>query len=59
MLRIAMMLYGIVAMTLAGAAVIVVLAAGVSLVMPIFAAAVAGAILALPVSFFVARKIVD
>ncbi len=59
MLRIAMMLYGIVAMTLAGAAVIVVLAAGVSLVMPIFAAAAAGAILALPVSFFVARKIVD
>ncbi len=59
MLRIAMMLYGIVAMTLAGAAVIVVLAAGVSLVMPIFAAAAAGAILTLPVSFFVARKIVD
>ena len=58
MLRLALMLYGIVAMTLAGAAVVVVLSAGVSVIMPIIGAAVAGAILALPVSFFVARKIV-
>ncbi|MGD9294074.1 MAG: CTP synthetase [Roseobacter sp.] len=58
MLRVAMMLYGIVAMSLAGAAVIIVLAAGASMLAPIIVAAVAGAVLALPVSCFVARKLV-
>jgi hypothetical protein len=57
MLRLAGMLYGIVAMSLAGAGVVVVLASGVSEFMPILAAAVIGAILALPVSFFVAGRL--
>jgi hypothetical protein len=45
-------------MSLAGAAVIIVLAAGASMLAPIIVAAVAGAVLALPVSCFVARKLV-
>lgn len=58
MFRVALMLYSIVAMTLAGTGVIVALVAGVSHLLPIVGAAGAGAITALPVSYFVACKIV-
>lgn len=57
MLRLAAMLYGIVAMTLAGVGVIAVLGMGVSQVLPMLLAALAGAIAALPVSYAVARRI--
>lgn len=58
MLRLASMLYAIVAPTLAGAGVITVLVMGASGVMPIIAAAAAGAVIALPVSYLIASKIV-
>ncbi|MEM9578650.1 MAG: CTP synthetase [Pseudomonadota bacterium] len=58
MFRVASMLYGIVATTLAGTGVIAVLSTGVTEVMPLIAAAAAGAILALPVSCFVASRMV-
>ncbi|MEE4189737.1 MAG: hypothetical protein V2I76_15005 [Roseobacter sp.] len=58
MLRVASMLYGIIAFSLAGAGVIAVLAAGVSDVMPIVAAAATGSILAVPVSYFIASRLV-
>ncbi|WP_227271690.1 CTP synthetase [Roseobacter weihaiensis] len=59
MLRVASMLYAIVAPTLAGAGVIAVLVMGASGVVPIVAAAAAGAVLALPVSYVIANKIVS
>ena len=59
MIRVVLMLYGIVATSLAGAGVIGVLAMGVAQVMPIVAAAATGAILALPVSYFVASRMVS
>ncbi len=58
MFRLASMLYGIVAFTLAGAGVIAVLTAGITEVMPLIAAAATGAILALPVAYFVARRMI-
>ena len=57
MWRVARVFYSIISMTLAGACVIVVLIAGVKTWMPIVAAAIAGAILALPVSCFAARAV--
>ena len=58
MLRVASMLYGIVAFSLAGAGVIAVLPSGISALMPILAAATTGAILALPVTYFIASRLV-
>ncbi|MGA9252583.1 MAG: CTP synthetase [Roseobacter sp.] len=58
MLRVASMLYGIVAFSFAGAGVIAVLASGVSELMPILAAATTGAILALPATYFIASRLV-
>lgn len=58
MWRIAGVFYSIIATTLAGVGVIVVLTAGVNKMLPIFVAAVLGATLALPASYFVARIIV-
>ncbi len=58
MLRLAMMLYGIVACSLAGAGVVAVLVSGVADVLPILAAASTGAILALPATYFVASRLV-
>jgi hypothetical protein len=45
-------------MTLAGTSVLVVLVAGATHFLPMVGAAAAGAITALPVSYFVARKVV-
>lgn len=57
MLRLAAMLYGIVAMTLAGAGVIAVLVFGTSEVTPLLLAAAAGALVAAPVSYLVAARL--
>ncbi len=58
MLRLAMILYTLIGVTLAGSAVIAVLTMGYDTLQPIVAAAVAGFIVALPVAWVVARKIV-
>ncbi len=57
MLRLAGILYSLIATTLAGSAVIAVLTAGYDTLLPILIAAVVGAVVALPVSYFVAREI--
>lgn len=58
MARLASILYSLIATTLAGTAVIAVLTAGYGTLAPIVAAAALGAIVALPVSWLVARAIV-
>ncbi|MBW4707126.1 CTP synthetase [Roseobacter sp. YSTF-M11] len=58
MIRIAAILYAIVATTMAGAGVIAVLSAGYTALVPILVAAGCGAVLAAPVSLLLARKIV-
>lgn len=57
MLRLASILYSLIGTTLAGTAMVAVLTAGFDTLVPIVAAAVAGAIVALPVTYFVAREI--
>ncbi len=57
MFRLASILYSIVATTLSGIGVIAVLSAGYDTVMPIIISAAIGAVVALPVSYLVAKKI--
>lgn len=57
MLRLAAMLYSLIATAVAGSAVIAVLSAGMVSVGAIVSAAAAGAVVALPVSWLVARKL--
>lgn len=57
MIRLASILYSIVATTLAGIGVIAVLTAGYDTTVPIIVAAAIGAVIAVPVSYLVARKI--
>ncbi|MCL3880951.1 hypothetical protein [Marivita sp. GX14005] len=57
MLRLASILYSLIGTSLAGVGVIAVLTAGYVDPMPIVAAAAAGALLGLPVSWYVAREI--
>jgi hypothetical protein len=59
MFRLASILYSLIATTLAGTAVIAVLTAGYGTLVPILAAAAVGAVVALPVSWYVARAIMD
>lgn len=59
MLRLAGMLYSLIATTLAGAGVIAVLTAGYTAVIPIVGAAALGAVSALPVSYLVAKRITE
>lgn len=59
MFRLATILYSLIATTLAGSAVIAVLTAGFGTLVPILAAAALGAAIAVPVSWFVARAIVN
>lgn len=59
MLRLASALYSIIATALAGSGVIAVLTMGFVDWMPILFAAAAGAIVALPVSWLIAKKILD
>lgn len=55
MLRLASILYSIVGTSLAGAAIVAVLTMGMTGPMHIIGAAAVGAVLALPVSYLVAR----
>ncbi len=57
MLRLASILYSIISTSLAGVGVIAVLVAGYGTLIPILAAAAVGAVLALPISWAVARQI--
>ena len=57
MLRLMSLLYSMIATTLAGIGVIAVLAANKGTAMPIIGAAVVGAVLALPVTWYVAKQI--
>lgn len=57
MFRLASILYSLIGTTLAGTAIIAVLTAGFDTLVPIVAAAVIGALVALPVTYFVTRAI--
>ena len=57
MLRLASMLYSIIGSTLAGVGVIAVLASGYDTLAPILISAAVGAVLAVPVTLIVAKKI--
>lgn len=57
MFRLASILYSLISTSLAGTGVIAVLVAGYGTLIPILAAATAGFVLALPVSWYVARQI--
>ena len=57
MLRLTLLMYSILSGTMAGSAIIAVLVAGYDTKMPIIYAAATGFILALPVSWLVAKKI--
>ncbi|MHC9234447.1 CTP synthetase [Pseudooceanicola sp. 502str34] len=59
MMRLAPILFSLISTTLAGTAVIVVLVAGYDTLVPILAAAATGAVLALPVTWVVAKKMVE
>ncbi len=56
-MRLMMILYSMIATAMAGSAVIAVLTMGYGTLWPIVGAAASGAVLALPVSWFVAREI--
>ena len=56
-MRLMMVLYSMIATVMAGSGVIAVLTMGYVTLWPILGAAVVGAVLALPVSWAVARKI--
>lgn len=57
MFRLASILYSLISTSLAGTGVIAVLVAGYGTLIPILAAAAAGFVLALPVSWYVAGQI--
>ena len=56
-MRLMMVLYSVIGTAMAGTGVIAVLTMGYATLWPILAAAAAGAVLALPVSWAVAREI--
>lgn len=56
-MRLMMVLYSMIGTALAGSAMIVVLTLGYDTLWPIVGAAAVGAVLALPISWFVARQI--
>jgi hypothetical protein len=57
MIRLAMILYSLIASSLAGTGVIVLLTLGHVTLLPILVAATAGALLAAPISWLVARRL--
>ncbi len=57
MVRLASMLYSIIATALGGALVVVALTTGNDQFLPILVAAAIGAVLAVPVAYYVAREI--
>ena len=59
MFRLASLLYTLIASSLAGTGVIIVLVAGYGTLMPILVSAAIGAILALPISGMVARRLYE
>lgn len=59
MFRLASLLFSLIASSLAGTGVIVVLVAGHVTLIPILAAAATGAILAVPISWLVARRLYE
>jgi hypothetical protein len=56
-MRLMMILYSMIGTAMAGSAIILVLTLGYGTLWPIVAAAAAGAVLALPVSWLIAREI--
>lgn len=59
MMRLASILYSLISTTLAGSFIVVSLVAGYTTLNPILIAAALGLVLALPVSWLIARQIVD
>jgi zinc transporter ZupT len=59
MLRLALIMYSLISTTLAGSFVVAALATGNDTLQPILLAAAAGAILALPISWFVTKAILE
>jgi predicted PurR-regulated permease PerM len=59
MSRLFMILYSMIGTVLAGSAIVVALTMGLDTLRPILIAAALGAVLAVPVSWFVARRIAD
>ncbi|MHC0054559.1 CTP synthetase [Actibacterium sp. D379-3] len=57
MLRLALILFSLISTTLMGSAIVVVLVAGYDTLVPILAAAAAGFVVAVPVSWAVARNL--
>lgn len=57
MTRLMMLLFSMVATTLMGVGIIIVLVAGQGTLTPILAAAAAGFVLALPVSWYIAKQL--
>lgn len=57
MMRLASILYSLISTTLAGSFIVISLVAGYTTLQPILAAAVGGFVLALPVSWGVARQL--
>ena len=57
MLRLTSLMYSFISATLAGIAIVVVLVAGYDTMMPIIYAAIAGFVVAIPVSWLVAKKV--
>lgn len=57
MFRLAGILYSLIATTLAGTAMVAVLTAGFDTLVPIVAAAAVGAVVAVPVTWFIAKAI--
>ena len=59
MFRLALLLFSMVATTLAGTGVIIALASGYDTLMPILYSAAAGFILSIPVTYVVTKKITE
>lgn len=59
MFRLASILYSLIGTTLAGTAIIAVLVTGYDTLMPIVVAAAVGAVVALPISYLVAKRLYD
>ncbi|MCR9109895.1 CTP synthetase [Marivita sp. XM-24bin2] len=57
MFRLAGILYSLIATTLSGTAIVAILTSGYGTLLPIVTAAVAGALVAFPVTYLVAREI--
>lgn len=57
MLRLVGLFYSMIASTLAGVCVVVMLVAGYSTLVPLLGAAAVGALIALPVSYLVAKRL--